>query len=494
MRKQNHTVMAKIHNRFDIEVIDGKTGKIKRKARGFNVVCNQLWSCIVASSSKSYATHIHYGSGTGTPSASDTSLFNFVAAVAVSDVGTDSDVSNGVASRTVKIVLNVSDAVGVTIREVGLAYGNSSGNLTTHAMLQDMNGNPISITKTNTDIINIYATIYLHWNSNAAEFSLYPGGFTSVLLGKDTNRIDALRIGLCTTNIGRHSNYVDIAQIGVSRVVDLANKKLTFNGSRLGVSSCNWNGIRFLDFGYYYSADNVALSGVLIKASANTWSTHITGESVGVGDGTTTRFKTKFSFPTNASVYINGSKITSGVTVKRLPSTATAVRQSGYNIAGINTLYLLSVYQPENIESDFIYKPIHSVSTQNGYANISVGGSILYNPMHSEGEGISRFAGSSWTPMTIDVSDDGENWTRIATSSSDITIAQQYRASKYFKFSAGAFCYVEGTQDGNNIIFDTPPANGDVITIDYDTDCIAKDSDHVADISVTIQFGEYQGQ
>ena len=42
-----------------------------------------------------------------------------------------------------------------------------------------------------------------------------------------------------------------------------------------------------------------------------------------------------------------------------------------------------------------------------------------------------------------------------------------------------------------NIHFDTPPAAGAVITADYTTKTIAKDENHVFDLTVTIQLGEY---
>ena len=33
-----------IHNRFDIEVVNIKTGQIRQRAVGYNVICNQLWT------------------------------------------------------------------------------------------------------------------------------------------------------------------------------------------------------------------------------------------------------------------------------------------------------------------------------------------------------------------------------------------------------------------------------------------------------------------
>ena len=44
---------------------------------------------------------------------------------------------------------------------------------------------------------------------------------------------------------------------------------------------------------------------------------------------------------------------------------------------------------------------------------------------------------------------------------------------------------------GKNIHFTTAPASGAVITADYHTPTIAKDTNHVFDLTVTIQLGEY---
>lgn len=72
-RKVNANINASIHNRFAVEVVDAKTGKVKQKAYGENVVCDALWT-IVLENAASYFDYIQFGTGTGTPSATDTSL------------------------------------------------------------------------------------------------------------------------------------------------------------------------------------------------------------------------------------------------------------------------------------------------------------------------------------------------------------------------------------------------------------------------------------
>ena len=68
-----------IHNRFDIEVVDAATGKVKQKAYAENIILNQLWTANFWT--YAWFKYIHYGTGTSTPTATDTRLDNFYAAV-----------------------------------------------------------------------------------------------------------------------------------------------------------------------------------------------------------------------------------------------------------------------------------------------------------------------------------------------------------------------------------------------------------------------------
>src|SRR5574344_85211 len=98
-RKVEATVPMNIHNRFDIEVIDSRTGKIRQRAQAENVICSQLWTRLL-STSGTYFNYIHYGTGTGTPASANTSLFAFLGYGTPStgdDVSTI-DVANGILS------------------------------------------------------------------------------------------------------------------------------------------------------------------------------------------------------------------------------------------------------------------------------------------------------------------------------------------------------------------------------------------------------------
>lgn len=72
----NIPITASIHNRFDIEVVDATTGKIRQQAMAENVICNQLWTRLFTPDK--YFAYMHFGTGSGTPDIMDTNLFTFL--------------------------------------------------------------------------------------------------------------------------------------------------------------------------------------------------------------------------------------------------------------------------------------------------------------------------------------------------------------------------------------------------------------------------------
>lgn len=461
-------VRCDIHNRFDFEIIDGKTGEVKRKARAYNVVTNNLWSYLITTNT-AFATCIQYGSGSGTPSASDTSLFNRAGGVGVTEISQSVDYVNKLITRVCRIILGLNDAVGVTITEVGMGAGGGDGALTTHAMLQDMNGNPISISKTNTDIINIYATIYCHW-SVSSEVILYPkSGFQNTLVGR-SNVLGSLTMGFNDDLCGYSNSKT------WSKAADLSNKRITYTCPRLSASEGNMNGIV-----YFMGTGN--FDGIAIKKGTNAWNKFtITNESVGTGDGETTKFKTKFNYPYNATVYVNGVA-QSNVEVKCMPIS--------------NGIPEMPVDAGLSNAERIIYCPVQDRPRYE---------MVVHNELLAQGASISEMGGytnTTWGYIAVYGSNDCVEWTSVAGT--DIArynngwavIPVESRNYKYYKAVVSSYesnCNLIGLHidwDGYNIIFANAPAVGDVITITYDTDCIPKDSDHVLDATFTLQFGEY---
>ena len=475
-----------IHNRFDIEVLDTRTGKIRQKAQAQNVICDSLWGILCrpyqGGYQYGYCRYIAFGSGTGTPSTSDTALFNLLGKKSCTESGSgfdgygcyygcSVDDINGVMKNTQRIKLTTTEYVGSTFTEVGLMGGDSGGNtLTTHAMLQDMNGNPISILKTNTDEITIYATIFIHYNSRqgiwlekypSADFWSGIGGKNDILkqLFGIVGTSSELSINMSMRN-GRHEESL----ANTLYVDGNWSNRLSFS-QRIGTDKGNMYGIR-----HFGTTNTDALS--IIQGSA-TWSPFtITGESVGTGDGSNKKFKTHFSCPYNATVYVNGVAVNDVVVKKLPPALVIQANNVDYDFIIVELYDLRSEVNNmipwSRVDSDYGGTWVTAKNLYKDYGDFSLGGNI-----------------DAW------VSDDMINWEHYDNNNA------QHKRKLYIKCDIGRFrTYASSiaercTYDGYNIEFTTAPANGDVITIDYTTDYIPKDSDHVVDFSIVFNFSTY---
>lgn len=474
---------AKIHNRFDIEVRDAKTGELKQQAQAFNVICNALWTRLL--SGNSYFTYIIYGSGTGTPAATDTALFKKINAIyGGSDTYSvnDSDLTSAVVSLRKKITIRTDVSNGSTIREVGIGYDET--HIVTHAMLQDMNGNPISITKTNIDVITIYATIYLHYVASDLTKSQVTAAskfYSSLWATNDTVIRDSEPLfrkllgsgGSFDTHIEvRNSNlFYDASQIihltlgynssgktiSVSGRIDVGQ----FNKSRGILGILLFNSIS-LDVRQKFTLNNFA----------------ITGESIGSGDGSNVNFNTKFPINSSAKVYIDGVEQLSGVTIN------TGVDKEFYK--------LLKIYDGNHHLINFEGKVLpHTNSGKSGFFIIENDSGITFNGIDCGGNQIG-----------LSGSDDFNSWNTISITWSSGVGTFTPNNYRYYKFSYsmdyGNLTYSKILLRSPNdktydVIFDTPPASGSAIAIDYIPDCIPKDSNHVFDLTLSLTLGEYSG-
>ncbi|MCL5982919.1 MAG: hypothetical protein M1571_10500, partial [Firmicutes bacterium] len=152
---------VKLHNRFDLEVRDVITGKLKQKAQALNIVLNQMWTRLCAGSG--YFGAIQFGSGSGTLTPARTSLFSHLGARWAADVTIIRALPTSSWRR--RIVLNPEEFVGAVLSEVGIASSSGINDLVTHAMLEDSEGNPITITKTDVDVVTIFATVFVTFST-----------------------------------------------------------------------------------------------------------------------------------------------------------------------------------------------------------------------------------------------------------------------------------------------------------------------------------------
>lgn len=506
----NLDVKASIHNRFDIEVVDAVTGKVKQTAQALNVICDNLWTRLFTPTT--YFNYIFYGGGTGTPSASDNSLFSHIGYGQMTNVTYGIDYATGVYYRKGSIQLAAATAAGETLSEVGIAYGTGTTNLCTHAMLKDMNGNPISIEKTDLDVVNIYATVYVHFN---------PLGYDnkSIFLvdrNLDRNGYDNQPVDLFAWASGAYKDtlpniaywsqgdslgFVDsyysqqeipypyTAYVSVTRTLSAADKTAKFNFGRLEASNGNFDqGLLLASLGAGIPTDanfhfRYHVPCLLVYSGGSSFPcSEVLGEAVGTGDGVTTDFALDFAFPHDVKVYVDGVE-TTDFTVDYAPNS-------------INWRDYVKAVRAVSRDGNPIPNP-HKWDKL-GYRTL-----IMYNPMWEIG--IETITVTYGAMSTILVSDDNVSWesitlTRTGDNSNGYvhTIPEEYRHKKFWKFNSGISASSTlksitppSTFTGKCLHLGTPPAEGAVITADYKCDCFAKDANHVLDMSVTIQFNEY---
>ncbi len=154
-----------VHNFFEFEVRDAKTNELKQTARAENIVLNQYFAQWANFSWSIHLNHhggICIGRGTGTLSRTRTSLFSQIMQRQASIIDWGVDGNTGWITR--EITLGVTEFNGEVITEVGFRSMRLNtfvaSALETHAFLQDSEGNPITITKTDTDIVIIRGTFY----------------------------------------------------------------------------------------------------------------------------------------------------------------------------------------------------------------------------------------------------------------------------------------------------------------------------------------------
>ena len=107
--------------------------------------------------------------------------------------------------------------------------------------------------------------------------------------------------------------------------------------------------------------------------------------------------------------------------------------------------------------------------------------------------------GGTYCSVSMYMSDNLESWETVVTKTkADTTVPESLRRKKYIKIvghNDGNYgqdiAFATDVDSAHNVIFDTPPAEGAVITIDYTPGTIAKDADHVFDFSLEFTFGEY---
>lgn len=481
-----------LHNEFEIVVRDAKTNKIKKSVKGYNIILSRFWSLFFTTSvSNLQWSHIHFGSGTVAPNAADTTLTSLIAAVACgSDViDTSRYASEGIVSRKRSIRLQDTEYVGSVISEVGI--GNSATSLLTKCLIKDGNGNPISITKSDSEIIDIYATFFAKF-----PLSYLNGGDIMLPLADGSSLIKTctLQSGGGIFRAASYNVYYDKYQLQPNAITyywinhcfspgsptvtfDVANKKATWAVPNVLAATYNdQGGIR-----------SMLISDVVGLRVPGEWFTQspITKEVIGTGDGVTTKFNTKFGLLKNDAAF--------------------KVHVNDVEVSVKNTLFDTIVPQANILPGiKFIDWPrnltmVPFMSTLGDANAMGVGDIVFENPLYMYG--VDTCKGQQTTLYSAD--SPAGPWTYVvgpnSGGSTAYAIPVAHKNKRYWKHPGSS---VQGSRfsELNSVAFaaeklielnEAPPA-GAVVTCTYNPDLIAKDANHVIhNAKINMTFGEY---
>lgn len=498
-------INTNVHNRFDIEVTDALTGKIKQVVTSYNIVLDQFFTRLVGRGSK--LGYIHIGSGTGTPSVTRTSLFSFLGAKAASVVETVKAYPTSYIKK--KIVLSPSEYVGATITEVGFGYGTTSTYAVTHSLLKDSEGNPIAINKTDTDVLTIYATFYVTIGDSVPGVYLLPSpGNSDIIKGvlEDTYSQVNVAIGMGNTitkadDILYTSLYT---KTNINPTIDQTNKMWTIPTQRWDYNIAN---------SHMVSAIGSPTIAVWLLPNQDIFPyLNITNVAVGTGDDVKTEFTSPFPLivPGSEVIRVNGVVQTRDVdyeinynnNAKEYPELFISALPNTYSITGGNKHTTYS-YRPYFIWHDQTKVGINAVSEASPIY-LDFGSPITVNRFIIP-QGSFTFGGSGTfnTIMTFDYSDDKTTWNNLFTSGeiayNSITADLWFDppiTARYFRFTS-SFLFMVGCGSCPNIRFGyvtpgikfmVPPANGATIEMDCQLDRPIKNSNWVIDFGFSVKF------
>lgn len=304
-----------------------------------NILTNTFW--VVSRNYSRYvrgiqSCDIKLGSGSGTPKTSDTDLFQPLWQKAKDSTSSSyhartSESNEEWIQLTNKYTIPANTTYVGTITECGLY--DTYRLLCTHALLLDAEGNPISIEKTDLDVLIIEVTIRLYFTENASIKMIRADHtpFWSHLFSGDaeeaclhyTNNLEVLWSiqdsldgnEMYLNNFSRGvpyawNSYLSTAICNGTQDIPITTpRELTFNTARLGT---DWP----VTGQHFIKGLRIMRSFIITFPNTDIFPAYdITGMDVGIGDGETTEFTCPMNyFVTDTDkIYIDGILQTRGV-------------------------------------------------------------------------------------------------------------------------------------------------------------------------------------
>ncbi|MDK9712306.1 discoidin domain-containing protein [Acidaminobacter sp.] len=502
----NIPIQTRIHNEWTFVVKNVKTDEITGVYKGFNVVLDRFLIRFGVPDDKNVAK-ILVGDGAGTPSTEDTGLFSVLEDYSAS-VSILENTKN-----TLKVlytaVVPSNELVGETLTEVGLS-GAVTSYVYTHAMIEDSEGNAITIgPKSDDEEITIYSTFIFEIDTK--EYLEYPRGNTRTLQTEmlfGLGNIDEMnnpKIEAGVSKRKRSEAELNTSNSGCDKYItrlsttrsSASDGLYTLDAKRFGSSDANGE-IR--EMAAVCGIASKAMCRIIIEKLPTDLFDGIqkTDEAVGSGNGSLTGFNLPWSNPQNAVIKVDGVTKTevTDYTLTEFPKNRIVTAHDFFEAEVTGTMVT---------GKEYIFDGTDGTSP---YAQMLAGENWVLDLKESKKYGFGsiglRMTSTSyrWTSFDVDVSADGSSWTKVATAKAasattwiDVAFDTVPKtAYRYIKMTANTvvgtggarFTEVRFTATQDQIQFTSAPGNALPITASYKLGYIPKDSTKLLDLGLTL--------
>lgn len=549
----------KFDNTYHFKLI--RDGKIIQEEITHNVVCKGF---LGGDDDWVYGRNLFLGNGEGIPSYDDTSLFNIIwktTNFSPKSQSFDSNVSDdgkeAYAANILKYVIPASSAYVGTITECGIGTwtdygGNYIRELYTHALIYDAEGNPISIEKTDLDVLEIEVVLkvvakendilkLLPWEHNPLHHLFYSENESAKFQAVMKPRISAMLSSTLTKTGGLYSDFYHSGSIFYAGYymknytdIKIPNKNATFNRDTkiMTIPSCRI-GTTFEDDEQLFIKGLTICNAFYIPFPNNFIFPTYTIENidVGTGDGEQSIFTCPLGYFVNHSeqIKIDGVLQQEGVDYiieenslrcSNLMASNEAVITGGVSSDYASRYYPLFLSCKDfatsgnfdknvgNIPYGFnsakplffdCLKPTRVNYFQMGKA-LNSSGKFSFFGRNSEEEDwneIISFNHNVSEISSLTFEEVNYRYYKVSTDRSSVVEYNKNNNTNYHNKSDSQYepsCIFKKDElcmfgyKGRGIIFTNPPAAGSVITMSADTDLPMKNNNFVLDFAITLQF------
>ena len=173
----------KLHNKFEI-TLNNKTYTL------YNTLLDTIYEKI--SNLEQYTSHIAIGTGTSEKTTTDTKLGNYLMTFKATTDEIQSDVSKGTLFIKKVVTLDETNTNTFSFSELGITNTNSfDPTIFDHVLLKNQDGEVISITRNQGEVMEIKVTIYLELSEESKKFFIQgENDLIKRFLGEELNELD----------------------------------------------------------------------------------------------------------------------------------------------------------------------------------------------------------------------------------------------------------------------------------------------------------------